>query len=51
MPVLVKDMALSFTSKAILLLGLFIALSQLGLEIGPLLAGLGVVGFIVGFAL
>jgi small conductance mechanosensitive channel len=33
------------------MLGLFIALSQLGLEIGPLLAGVGVAGFIVGFAL
>lgn len=51
LPVLVKDMALSFTSKAIVMLGLFIALSQLGLEIGPLLAGVGVAGFIVGFAL
>jgi small conductance mechanosensitive channel len=28
-----------------------IALSQLGISLGPLLAGLGVVGFIVGFAL
>ena len=50
-PVLVKNMAISFASKAIMLLGLFIALSQLGLEIGPLLAGVGVVGFVVGFAL
>jgi len=50
-PTLVKNMAISFTSKAILLVGLFIALSQLGLEIGPLLAGVGVVGFVVGFAL
>ena len=50
-PMLVKNMAISFTSKAILLVGLFIALSQMGLEIGPLLAGVGVVGFVVGFAL
>jgi small conductance mechanosensitive channel len=50
-PVLVKKMTISFTSKAILLLGLFVALSQMGLEIGPLLAGVGVAGFIVGFAL
>jgi small conductance mechanosensitive channel len=28
-----------------------VALSQIGLEIGPLLAGLGIAGFIVGFAL
>lgn len=50
-PMLVKNMAISFTSKAILLLGVFVALSQMGLEIGPLLAGVGVAGFIVGFAL
>jgi small conductance mechanosensitive channel len=50
-PMLVKNMAISFTSKAILLLGIFVALSQMGLEIGPLLAGVGVAGFIVGFAL
>ncbi len=50
-PMLVKNMALSFASKAILLVGLFIALSQMGLEIGPLLAGVGVIGFVVGFAL
>jgi small conductance mechanosensitive channel len=50
-PVLLKNMALSVTSKLIMLLGLLIALSQLGIQIGPLLAGVGVAGFIVGFAL
>lgn len=34
-----------------MVLGLLIALSQLGVNLGPLLAGLGVVGFIIGFAL
>jgi small conductance mechanosensitive channel len=34
-----------------MIFGLLIALSQLGIRLGPLLAGLGVAGFIVGFAL
>ena len=34
-----------------MIFGLLVALSQLGFEVGPLLAGLGVAGFIVGFAL
>lgn len=50
-PVLLKNMAISVTSKLIMLLGLLIALSQLGIQIAPLLAGVGVAGFIVGFAL
>jgi small conductance mechanosensitive channel len=33
------------------LLGLLIALSQVGFALGPLLAGLGIAGFIAGFAL
>jgi len=44
-------MATSVTSKLIMLLGILIALSQLGIQIAPLLAGVGVAGFIVGFAL
>ena len=34
-----------------LIAGIMIALSQLGISLGPLLAGLGVLGFIIGFAL
>ena len=41
----------SIVHKTIMLLGIIIALSQLGIEIGPLLAGMGVMGFVVGFAL
>ncbi len=41
----------SMTSKTIMLIGFAVALSQLGIEIGPLLAGMGVMGFVVGFAL
>ncbi len=38
-------------SKVVIVIGVIIALSQLGIEIGPLLAGMGIMGFIVGFAL
>ena len=41
----------SIVHKIIMLLGIIVALSQLGIEIGPLLAGMGVMGFVVGFAL
>jgi len=43
---------LSTTSKNIVVMfGVLIALSQVGISLGPLLTGLGIVGFIVGFAL
>jgi small conductance mechanosensitive channel len=35
----------------VLIIGLLIALSQVGINLAPLLAGMGLVGFIVGFAL
>jgi len=34
-----------------MLIGVLVALAHMGVQIGPLLAGLGVAGFIVGFAL
>ena len=48
---LLQNMFVAVASNLVFLLGLLVALSQLGFEIGPLLAGLGVMGFIVGFAL
>ena len=48
---LLQTMAISLVSNAVMVLGLLIGLSQLGLQLGPLLAGLGIAGFIVGFAL
>ncbi len=48
---LLKRMTVAATSNAVLAIGALVALSQLGLELGPLLAGLGIAGFIVGFAL
>jgi small conductance mechanosensitive channel len=44
-------MILSTTRSVIIMLGLLIALSQLGISLGPLLAGLGIAGFVIGFAL
>jgi small conductance mechanosensitive channel len=48
---LLKRMLVSLSSGAVLVLGLLIALSQLGIEIAPMLAGLGIAGFVLGFAL
>jgi small conductance mechanosensitive channel len=48
---LLHRMILSTTRSVILVVGLLIALSQLGISLGPLLAGLGIAGFVIGFAL
>jgi small conductance mechanosensitive channel len=48
---LVQNMMQSLTSRVIMIIGLLVALSMMGVAIGPLLAGLGIAGFIVGFAL
>lgn len=51
LPRLLKNLIESFAANTVLVLGVLIALSQMGVSLGPLLTGLGVVGFIVGFAL
>lgn len=48
---LLQEFFVNIAIKAVMVVGILVALSQLGVQIGPLLAGLGVVGFIVGFAL
>lgn len=48
---LLKHFLASMTSKVVMFIGVIIALSQLGIEIGPLLAGMGIIGFVTGFAL
>ncbi|WP_251357893.1 mechanosensitive ion channel family protein [Kangiella sp. TOML190] len=48
---LMKDTLSSLASGMIMLVGIFIALSLVGISLAPMLAGLGVAGFIVGFAL
>jgi small conductance mechanosensitive channel len=48
---LLRRMVVSIFRNIIIVLGILIALSQIGVSLGPLLAGLGVVGFVIGFAL
>ncbi len=48
---LAKDFFIKTTGRLVILLGFIIALAQLGVEVAPLLAGLGIAGFIIGFAL
>lgn len=48
---LLRRMIVSTASKLVLALGILFALAQIGISLGPLLAGLGIAGFIIGFAL
>jgi len=48
---LLRRMIISLSKNIVLLVGLLIAAAQLGVSVGPVLAGLGVAGFILGFAL
>jgi small conductance mechanosensitive channel len=48
---LARRMIVTSASNLLMFFGILVALSQLGISLGPLLAGLGVAGFIVGFAL
>lgn len=48
---LAKKFIVSMSSKIIILIGILIALSNFGVQIGPILAGMGILGFIIGFAL
>jgi small conductance mechanosensitive channel len=48
---LAKRMITAVSGNLVLVIGLLVALSQLGVSLGPVLAGLGIVGFIIGFAL
>jgi len=48
---LLHRMIVSSVRNLVVLFGILIAISQLGVSLGPLLAGLGIAGFIIGFAL
>jgi small conductance mechanosensitive channel len=48
---LARDFFIKMTGRLIILFGIIVAIAQLGIEVGPLLAGLGIAGFVVGFAL
>jgi small conductance mechanosensitive channel len=48
---LLQDVVIPTIANLILLAGLLVGLSQLGVHLGAVLTGLGIAGFIVGFAL
>jgi small conductance mechanosensitive channel len=48
---LLRKMLIGFSGNLVMLTGLLLALSQIGVNLAPILAGVGVVGFILGFAL
>jgi small conductance mechanosensitive channel len=49
--VLLKDILISGSGGTVMVVGVLMALSQIGISLGPMLAGLGVAGFVIGFAL
>ena len=51
MSTLLKDILVSTSGAVVMLFGILVALSQVGISLGPALAGLGLAGFILGFAL
>ena len=48
---LLRKFFVGMAQKIVFFVGFLIALGQVGVDTGPLLAGVGVVGFVVGFAL
>ncbi len=48
---LARDFIVSISSKIVMLIGIIIALGSIGVQVGHLLAGVGVLGIIIGFAL
>lgn len=48
---LLREMIVSLAGRLVLLVGVIIALSQLGINLGPILAGLGIAGLVIGLAL
>ncbi len=51
MSALLKRILISTSGGIVMITGILMALSQIGISLAPMLAGLGVAGFIVGFAL
>jgi small conductance mechanosensitive channel len=48
---LLKDTATGWSARLVMMIGFVVVLSQLGVQLGPMLAGLGIAGFVLGFAL
>jgi small conductance mechanosensitive channel len=51
MSTLLRRMIVSSASKLVMVVGLLLALSQIDIDMGPLFAGLGIAGLVIGFAL
>ena len=50
-PQLLRNFLANITRNIIFLVGIVVALSQLGVDIGPMMAAIGGAGFVIGFAL
>ncbi len=48
---LLADVLVSLSGAVVMVIGLLVALAQAGISLAPMLAGLGVAGFIIGFAM
>lgn len=48
---LLKETATSWSYRLVMLVGIAFVLRQLGVQLAPMLAGLGIAGFVLGFAL
>ena len=48
---LLRRLIIATAGNIVMLLGILLAIGQFGISLGPILAGLGIAGFIVGFAL
>ena len=46
-----QNMLATVASRSVLMLGILFGISQVGMEVGPVLAAIGIIGFAVGFAL
>ncbi|MFM2477859.1 mechanosensitive ion channel domain-containing protein [Celerinatantimonas sp. MCCC 1A17872] len=48
---LVQEFFISMAGKSVIVMGILVAFSQIGVDLAPVLAGLGVAGIVIGFAL
>lgn len=51
MTAMLREFLVGMTRKLVKFIGLVVALSMIGIEVGPFVAGIGAIGFIVAFAL
>ncbi len=48
---LMRDTLAGWSSKLVMMIGVVVLLRQLGFQVGPMLAGVGIAGVVIGFAL